>query len=252
MVKIASFIPKKVHLIWFGDQSKFPFDLESLEKYMPNYEIKVWTENDFDWDELFKIRYVKSAFESKAWAFLSDYLRCKILYEEGGVYLDSDMKIIKNIEGSFSGRELVLAFENTTTLSMGICGAKPGHKFFRDLMSIYESYERGKYIMGNVIWDYVAKREMDIKINGRYQEDSSNWVVYEFRRFSLVQSRWRSWKRDTQYALHQHTVTWVPSKYRGMMKFLVALTQKVTILNRFYVLVLYWPKKQMKKNYIIK
>lgn len=244
-------IPKKVHLIWFGDKTKFIFDLSSLKMHMPNYEVKVWTEDDFDWKELRKIKYVDQMYRSKSWAFLSDYLRAKILYEEGGVYLDADMKIIKNIEGAFSGRDLVLAFENTTTISMGICGAKPGHKFFRDLMSIYESFSGGKPIMGNVIWDHVAKREMDIKINGRFQE-SFDWVIYEFRRFSLVHPRYRRWKRDAQYALHQHQVSWVPHKFRGLFKFMIAFTQKITIINRMYGLVLIWPKKQMKKNYLIK
>ena len=244
-------IPKKVHLIWLGDKSKFKFDLESLDKFMPNYEVKVWGMNDFDWDELEKIHYVRAMKKSQSWAFLSDYLRAKILYEEGGVYLDCDMKLLKNMEGAFSGRNLVLAFENTTTISMGICGAKPGHKFFRDLKSIYESFKGGRPIMGNVIWDHVAKREMNIKINGRYQEDIK-WVIYEFRRFSLMYPRCRTWKRDYQYALHQHKVSWVPHKFQIMFKFLIAFTQKITIVNRLYGLVLIWPKKEMKKNYKIK
>ncbi|MFV0556363.1 MAG: glycosyltransferase, partial [Lactovum sp.] len=83
--------------------------------------------------------------------FLSDYLRAKILYEEGGVYLDADMKVIKFIEGMFSGKSLVLAFENNTTLSMGFAAAAPKNKFFRDLKAIYESTTTGKTIMGNVI-----------------------------------------------------------------------------------------------------
>ncbi len=245
-------IPKKVHLIWFGNQSEFSFDLSSLRKYMPNYEVKVWTEKDFDWDELKKIKYVKKAYNGKKWAFLSDYLRAKILYEEGGVYLDADMKIIKNIEEYFSTRSLVMAFENSKTISMGIVGVKKGHKIFRDIMSIYESYKHGKYILGNVIWDYIAKRELDIKINGRFQDNNEDWVIYEYRRFSLIHPRYRKWKRDTQYTLHQHTITWVPKKYRGIFKFLVGLTQKLPFLNKAYGLVLIWPKKQMRKNYVIK
>ncbi len=244
-------IPKKIHLIWLGDQSKFSFDLNSLKRFAPNYEVKLWTEKDFDWDELLKIPYIKKSYDTKSWAFLSDYLRAKILYEEGGVYLDSDMKVLKFMEGLFSGKKLVLSFENTATLSMGFVASEPGHKFFRDLIAIYDSYKSGKMIMGNVIWDHVAKRNLGIKINGKYQE-WDDFIVYEFRRISLVKPRFRKWKRDSQYLMHQHTISWVPKRYRSLFKLLIAITQKITILNKFYGLILIWPKKQMRKNYLIK
>ncbi len=244
-------IPKKIHIIWFGDQSKFKFDLDSLKRFAPHYEVKVWTEDDFNWDELRKIPYVKRTYDNKDWAFLSDYIRAKILYEEGGVYLDADMKVVKFIEGMFSGKQLALAFENTTTLSMGFAGAIPGHKFFRDLKSIYESYTSGKTIMGNVVWDYVAKRDLNIKINGRYQE-YDDFVVYEFRRVSLVHPRYLSWKRESQYILHQHQISWVPRWARPGLKLVIAITQKITIINKLYGILLIWPKRQMKKNYLIK
>ncbi len=241
-------IPKKIHIIWFGDKSKLKFDLDSLKQYAPRYEVKVWGEEDFDWDELCKIPFVKKTYESQSWAFLSDYIRAKILYEEGGVYLDADMKVLKFIEGMFSGKSLALAFENNTTLSMGFAGSCKGHKFFKDLMSIYESTHSGKTIMGNVIWDFVAKRDLDIKINGKYQE-KDDFVVYEFRRVSLVHKRYRYWKRESQYLLHQHTVSWVPKWARPGLKFVIAITQKLTFINKLYGILLIWPTREMKRHY---
>lgn len=241
-------IPKKIHLIWFGDKSKMKFDLESLKKFAPRYEVKVWGEEDFDWEELCKIPYVKKTYEGKAWAFLSDYIRVKILYEEGGVYLDADMKVLKFMEGMFSGKSLALAFENNTTLSMGFAGAAPGQKFFKDLKAIYESTTTGKTIMGNVIWDFVAKRDLNIKINGKYQE-REDFVIYEFRRVSLVHPRYRYWKRESQYLLHQHTVSWVPKWARPWLKLIIAVTQKLTFINKLYAVLLIWPTKEMKRHY---
>ncbi len=241
-------IPKKIHIIWFGDKSKLKFDLDSLKKFAPRYEVKVWGEEDFDWDELCKIPYVKKTYTSQSWAFLSDYIRAKILYEEGGVYLDADMKVLKFIEGMFSGKSLVLAFENNTTLSMGFAASCKGHQFFKDLMSIYESTTTGKTIMGNVIWDFLARRDLGIKINGKYQE-SHDYVIYEFRRVSLIHQRYRYWKRENQYLLHQHTVSWVPKWARPGLKMVIAITQKLTFINKLYIFLLIWPTREMKRHY---
>lgn len=241
-------IPKKIHIIWFGDRSKMKFDLESLKIFAPNYEVKLWSEDDFDWEELCKIPYVNKTYKSKSWAFLTDYLRTKILFEEGGIYLDADMKILKPIEDMFLGKNLVLAFENNATLSMGFAGSTPGQKFFGDLKLIYESTKTGKTIMGNVIWDFIAKRDLDIKINGKQQE-KENFIIYDFRKVSLVHSRYRFWKRKEQYLLHQHTVSWVPRWARPGLKFVIAISQKLTWINKLYGILLIWPTREMKKHY---
>lgn len=242
-------IPKKIHLIWFGEKENFNFDLSSLKMCAPNYEVKVWGEKDFDWEELNKIKYVKNAYNSENWAFLSDYLRVKILFEEGGIYLDSDIELLRNIEEFFIEKELVLAFENTTTLSMGITGAKKGHKFFGDIMKIYESFQGGKNIIGNVIWDLVAKRNFNIKINGKKTEtESDDLLVCNFKTFSLLNKT----NKISQYALHKHQISWVPKWSRKSLRTLILVSQKIPFVNKIYFLVLLWPKKQMKKNFILK
>ncbi len=241
-------IPKKIHLIWFGDKTKFKFDLESLKKFAPNYEVKIWGEEDFDWDELFKVPFVEKNYKSQSWAFLTDYLRLKILYEEGGVYLDCDMKPLRYVEDLFIGKELVLAFENNITLSMGLTASTPGNKFFGSLKSIYESTITGKTIMGNMIWDFVAKRDLDMKINGKYQE-GDNFVIHGFECASLLKQRFRKSKREQQYFLHQHTISWVPRWARPGLKFIISLTQKLPFLNKMHGGVLIWPKREMLRHY---
>ena len=91
-------IPKIIHYCWFGCKD-LPSDakacIESWKKYCPDYNIIEWNESNFDIEcHLF----VKKAYESKAWAFVSDYARLKVVYENGGVYFDTDVELLKNID----------------------------------------------------------------------------------------------------------------------------------------------------------
>ena len=78
-------IPKKIHYCWFGGKEK-PEDVKryiaSWEKYCPDYEIKEWNESNFD---IHENDYCSEAYEAKKWAFVTDYVRLKALYEEGGL-----------------------------------------------------------------------------------------------------------------------------------------------------------------------
>ena len=91
-------IPKVIHYCWFGNND-LPNDvkkcIESWKKYCPDYEIKRWDESNFDVTEH---PFAKRAYEEKAWAFVSDYARLKVIYENGGIYLDTDVELLKNLD----------------------------------------------------------------------------------------------------------------------------------------------------------
>ena len=91
-------IPKVIHYCWVGKKS-LPSDVKkciaSWKKYCPEYEIKRWDESNFD---INCHPFVKAAYEAKAWAFVSDYARLKVVYENGGIYLDTDVELIKNLD----------------------------------------------------------------------------------------------------------------------------------------------------------
>lgn len=91
-------IPKAIHYCWFGGNS-LPRTaracLKSWEKYCPDYEIRRWDETNFD---VTQHPFIASAYEAGAWAFVSDWARLKILYEHGGIYLDTDVKLLKSLD----------------------------------------------------------------------------------------------------------------------------------------------------------
>ena len=89
-------IPKRIHYCWFG-RNPLPQDvkkcMESWKRFCPDYEITEWNESNFD---INCHPFVKSAYEAKAWAFVSDYARLKVVYDHGGIYLDTDVELLKN------------------------------------------------------------------------------------------------------------------------------------------------------------
>lgn len=104
-------IPKVIHYFWFGKKEKPPIYhkcIESWKKYCPDYEIKEWTEDNFD----ININpYVSEAYKKEKYAFVSDYARFYILYNYGGIYLDIDVEILKNID-EFLQEKVFMGFED--------------------------------------------------------------------------------------------------------------------------------------------
>lgn len=88
-------VPKIIHYCWLSDDPfprKIKDCMDTWRKVLPDYEIKRWSTKNFDVNA---IPYVKEAFEARKWAFAADYIRMYALYTEGGIYLDSDVKILK-------------------------------------------------------------------------------------------------------------------------------------------------------------
>lgn len=88
-------IPKIIHYCWLSEDP-FPQKIQdciaSWKAIMPDYEIRLWNTSNFDVNS---IPYVKEAYENRKWAFAADYIRMYALYTEGGIYLDSDVLVLK-------------------------------------------------------------------------------------------------------------------------------------------------------------
>ena len=91
-------IPKVIHYCWFGGNDLPPLAqkcIASWKRFCPEYEIICWNEENFD---VGQNRYAKEAYEAKKYAFVSDYVRLKVLYDRGGIYLDTDVELIRSLD----------------------------------------------------------------------------------------------------------------------------------------------------------
>ena len=131
-------IPKTIHYCWFGPASKSDLILKcinSWKKYCPDYEIVEWNEDNFD---ISVNSYVQEAYEAGKWAFVSDYARLWIVYHCGGIYLDTDVELLKPLD-EFCRHPAFFAFENERCVATGLgFGACKGHPVVKALLDDYE------------------------------------------------------------------------------------------------------------------
>lgn len=130
-------IPKKIHYCWFGGNPLPELAqkcIASWKKYCPDYEIVEWNENNFD---LNCCAYVKEAYEAKKWAFITDVARLFALVNEGGIYMDTDVEVLKPLDGLLKYRA-VSGFEAVDRIPTGLMACEKGHELFAELLADYD------------------------------------------------------------------------------------------------------------------
>lgn len=137
-------IPRTIHYCWFGGgalPSLAVRCLASWREQMPGYEIKCWNEENFD---VFSIPYTREAYRLRLYAYVSDYARLWILYHHGGIYLDTDVELLRPLDdllagGAFMGQEQPDNLNDTNlhcALGLGV-GCEAGHPFIGRLLEHY-------------------------------------------------------------------------------------------------------------------
>lgn len=131
-------IPKTIHYCWFG-RGQMPESakkcIESWRKYLPDYEIKEWNEDNFD---INSNCYVKQAYESRKFAFVTDYVRLYALASEGGVYMDTDVEVLKSFD-PFLHHPAFSGFENNNYVTTGMMASEKNGKWVTELLDEYDN-----------------------------------------------------------------------------------------------------------------
>jgi len=135
-------IPKIIHYCWLSGE-EYPESLrrclDTWHKHFPEYKLKLWDINSFDFDS---IPFTRDALAARKWAFVSDYIRLYALYNFGGIYLDMDVVAFGKIDNLlenrfFSGLEMRDKEHTDIYLEAAIMGAEKGHPFIKQALDIY-------------------------------------------------------------------------------------------------------------------
>ena len=132
-------LPQIIHYCWFGKGEKPKLAkacIKSWKKHCPNYSIIEWNEDNFDISSC--PLYVRQAYETKKWAFVTDYVRLKVVYDHGGIYLDTDVQLKKSLDPLLM-YDAFLGFEDGIQINTGLgFGAIQGHDVLLEMMNDYK------------------------------------------------------------------------------------------------------------------
>lgn len=132
-------IPKILHYCWFGGKTKPPLAekcIRSWKKFCPDFEIREWNESNFDLEQV--PAYVRQAYEAGRWAFVTDYVRLRALTEVGGVYLDTDVEIVRPLD-PFLKHEAFAGFEHLERVQTGVLACRKGFPLFQEFLAYYDT-----------------------------------------------------------------------------------------------------------------
>lgn len=191
-MSINNSIPKIIHYCWFGDGEKTKLSQKCIQGWkntLKGYEIIEWNEKNFN---ININRYVKEAYDCKKYAFVSDYVRLYALLNYGGIYLDTDVEVLRAFD-SFLELEAFVGFEDNELVSTAIIGAKRGNSIIEEWFNTY------------------ANR--NFLNNGKMNE------VTNVRVFTNLLLKYGLIQNNTLQRIKNNTITIYPTEYFSPLKF---------------------------------
>lgn len=209
-------IPKKIHYVWIGGPkgNMENICINSWREKLPDYEIIEWNENNFDIENEIKgKKFLEECYKKKLWAFISDYIRIKVLYEQGGIYMDTDMQIIQDITPLLKEHEVFFGYEDEKHISAGIIGSVKGHKFFEDMLDFYESdiLTADFYTIPKVITHVMEKNYKKLDKNN-YENGVYVYDKEYFYPFSYKEDFYYECITENTYGIHWWGKSWAKKR----------------------------------------
>ena len=211
-------IPKIIHYCWFGKGAytdKVKKCLESWQRVLGDYEIKLWNEENVDLEES---SYIRDAYATGHYSFVSDHTRMKVLAEYGGIYLDVDMEVVRPLE-PFLHHSLCLGTDDTGTIET-VMMAEPHHPI---LEAAYQEYKHRAFILPdgtynkevpNVLFNRLLK-PLGFREKNERMSLGNGIEIYPdeyFQGVSLVSGKLHI--TNNTHIIHWHTLLWVSTRTR--------------------------------------
>lgn len=172
-------IPSVIHYCWFG-KGEIPQErrkyMDSWNKYCPDYEIRLWDENNYD---VTKNEFMRRAYERKRFDFVSDYARLDIIEQNGGIYLDTDVELLKNLD-PLRKFKAYAGFESTQMVNTGLgVAAIAGSTYIRKFMKTYETmeFDESREILPCTVYQTGVLAKDGLRRDNSYQEINGGEIV---------------------------------------------------------------------------
>ena len=199
-------IPKKIHYIWLGKKVKSKLTevcINSWRRNLPDYEIIEWNENNLELQKLCETNiFLRRCCELGLWAFVSDYIRLYILYQEGGIYLDTDVEVVKSYDVCLSN-SIFMGYEKNDYVGTAVIGAEKGNKLIARLLEFYkEEIWNVNFVNNPIIFRYLLNNEPDIFSDCKiYKKEYFSPYDPEERKEELVE-------KEETISIHWYTRNW--------------------------------------------
>lgn len=249
-------IPKTIHYCWFGGKMKPKLVQEcisSWEDFLPEYKIIEWNEKNSNLSHPF----VQKAYSEKQWAFVADFVRLEKLIEFGGVYLDTDMLLVKSIT-PLMDKSAFIGLESPKHVSCGIIGALPQHPYIIDCYNFYDqliinsNFSYKAIIIPKIFTAIYLKRyQLEDKI--LQQKNHPDLIVYPVDYFypfpneNLPLENYKEYIKPSTFAVHLWNKSWKKKTALDAMK-------NGEIFQSLYILIkeCLINGKKIDKNYVQK
>ena len=212
-------IPKTIHYCWFGGNPKPKLAkkcIKSWKKLCPDYKIIEWNESNFDISSA--PLYVRQAYEATKWAFVTDYVRLKVVYDNGGIYLDTDVQLLKNLDDLLK-YQAYFGFEDDSYVNTGLgFGAVKHSKIINDIL---EQYKDIPFIKEDGTFDRTSCPKRNTEVfkqhrllqNGETQMLDGGIIVFS-KDYFCPKSYYDGIIRETSntYSIHHYDASWLPKE----------------------------------------
>lgn len=210
-------IPKIVHYCWFGGKEKpdsVKKCIESWKKFLPDYQLVEWNEDNFNIE---KLQYTKEAYAAKKYAFVSDVARIEALYQYGGIYMDTDVEVLKTFTPLLDARS-ILGMEEKGYVATSFMAFEKEHPLVKQFLNLYENIsfldKNGQIITGtNVAKLTNLLIEKGFVQENYYQELEEGIKIYPkefFSPYDYINCHYNI--TENSYCVHNFAVSWMSKK----------------------------------------
>lgn len=212
-------IPKKIHFCWFGGKPLPPIVEECITSwrfFCPEYKIFEWNESNFD---IRACPYVEQAYEAGMYAFVSDFARIKILFEHGGIYMDTDVELLKNLDPLLANKAF-MGFEAGLGVNSGlIAGSIPKLPIIGELINEYQGLDfikrKGEYNLTTCVHYQTALLEKHGLLRENRLQIVADITIYPIKYFSPMNHFTGIINIEEEtYSIHKYEGTWAPETGR--------------------------------------